>query len=64
MTDRHTHKPLYFRPHPEDRARLAAHEAAGETRNAILADALAAWLDTHPLADETGTEDERVACAP
>jgi hypothetical protein len=51
--DRHKHTPLRFRPRPDDRARLAAFQAAtGRPVNAILADALAAWLDAHPVGDD------------
>ena len=45
MTDRHKHPPLYFRPASEDdRAWLLAYvKTTGRKRNAILAEALAAY---------------------
>lgn len=46
MPDRHKYSPIRFRPPEVDRARLLEHAAkTGEAVNAVLAKALAEYLD-------------------
>ena len=46
MTDRHKYAPVRFRPPEADRARLLSYAAeAGRPVNAVLAEALAEYLD-------------------